>query len=147
MRWLAPAWALGEKEEGAKERGPLKRCFVLVEKGLRLSPVRGCGSRPAARPSDPLTGRDQTTIWSDGPFLNCSVSCTEPGWVELFRRSWDTPQRSAKINHWYLVKLFGCGALTLKITPMGGWSGLTLEIRVENRFTNVIRLVDYFIGP
>lgn len=81
---VAGPWLSTEKGE-KKGRGPLKRCFVLVSKGLRLLPVRGCGCRPAARPSDPLAGRDQTTIWCDGPFLNCSVSCTEPGWVEPVR--------------------------------------------------------------
>lgn len=33
------------------------------------------------------------------------MSCTEPGWAELVRLGWHTPQRAAKINHWCFTEI------------------------------------------
>lgn len=97
MRCFAPSCA---RKREAKQQGPLKRCFVPVQKGLRLSSVRSCGSRPAARPSDALAGRDRTR-----PSAVTAPSCQSP-WAahnQAGPRWWsqaETHQRVAKTNLW-----------------------------------------------
>lgn len=57
-----------------------------------------------------------------GPFLNGSVSCTEPGWAELLRPSSDTPQRAAKINLWCFAEIPWLLLMNLSYGRVTVWS-------------------------
>lgn len=86
----------GERWEQRRE-GPWKGalCWFRRAPGFSLSEVVVLGRQPALQ----TLSLAKTKLPSG---VNCSVSCTEPGWVELVRLGlrWDTPQRAAKINHW-----------------------------------------------